>query len=290
MSATPVRPTPVASAPGPGVGAVVALKAGEHVKSRLAPLPQPLRHRLAWTMAVDTLHALTAAVDAVVVVSDQPSLHHRLSRAGLAAVEVVPESRPAGMNDALGRGADRLRGEGLSRVLACVGDLPALRPGSVAIVLAAATAYDRAYLPDATGIGTTMLHAGAGVLLAPHFQGRSAAAHHSSGAVPLSDERLGRPVPDARRDVDTEVDLADAAGLALGRATQALVDPVTGRLGTYAAVTTVGRTDGGARAVTADGVRVDLPDGALSDGLRALRPGQRLHAVLVGTTVLSAWL
>ena len=29
---------------------------------------------------------------------------------------------------------------------------------------------------------------------------------------------------------------------------------------------------------------------ALADGLRALRPGQRLHAVLTGTSVLSAWL
>ncbi|MGI3780333.1 MAG: 2-phospho-L-lactate guanylyltransferase, partial [Janthinobacterium lividum] len=224
--------------PGSGVGAVVALKAGELVKSRLSPLPQPLRRRLAWTMAVDTLHALVAAVDAVVVVSDQPALRHRLSRAGLPSVAVVPETQPPGMNEALRQGADRLLGDGLSRVLACVGDLPALRPTSVALVLQAAAAYERAYLPDATGIGTTMLHADGHVPLAPHFQGRSAAAHHSSGAVPLTDERLGTPAPDARRDVDTEVDLVDAVGLGLGAATTALIDPVTGRLGTYTAVTT----------------------------------------------------
>jgi 2-phospho-L-lactate/phosphoenolpyruvate guanylyltransferase len=268
----------------------VALKAGELVKSRLAPLPQPLRRRLAWTMAVDTLRALTGAVDAVCVVSAQPSLHHRLARAGLGSVEVVPESRPAGMNDALRRGVDRLRSEGLSRVLACVGDLPSLRPTSLTHVLAAAAAYERAYLPDASGIGTTMLHAGAGVSLAPHFQGRSAAAHHSSGATPLTDERLGAAVPDARRDVDTEVDLADASGLGLGDATRALVDPVSGRLGTYAVVTTTDANGAAGRAVTTDGVRVCLPESSLADGLRALRPGQRLHAVLVGTTVLSAWI
>lgn len=279
-----------AAAPGAGVGAVVALKAGELVKSRLTPLPQPLRRRLAWTMAVDTVHALAQAVDAVCVVSDQPALAHRLSCAGLGSVGVVPESRPAGMNAALRLGADRLRGDGLSRVLACVGDLPALRPGSVALVLGAAAAHERASLPDASGIGTTMLHAGPGVLLVPHFQGRSAAAHHSSGAVPLTDERLGTAVPDARRDVDTEVDLADAVGLGLGRATRALVDPATGRLGTYAVVTTIGREGGLGRAVTAGGVRVNLPEDALVDGLRPLRTGQRLHAVLVGPTVLSAWL
>jgi 2-phospho-L-lactate guanylyltransferase len=284
-------PEPMSAAPpGRGAGAVVALKAGEHVKSRLAPLPAPLRRRMAWTMAVDTLHALTAAVEAVCVVSDQPSLAHRLARAGLAAVEVVPESRPAGMNDALRQGADRLRSEGIERVLACVGDLPSLRPSSVADVLAAASAYERSFVPDATGIGTTMLLAGAGVPLDPRFQGRSAAAHHSSGATPLTDARLGTAVPDARRDVDTEVDLADATGLGLGDATRALVDPASGRLGAYAVVTTTGVLGGAGRAVTADGVRVDLPDDVLADGLRAPRPGQRLHAVLVGTTVLSAWL
>lgn len=284
-------PEPMSTAPtSPGVGAVVALKAGELVKSRLAPLTQPLRRRLAWTMAVDTLHALTHSVEAVCVVSDQPSLQHRLARAGLRTVEVVPESRPAGMNDALRQGADRLRSAGLSRVLACVGDLPALRPSSLALVLATAAAYGRAYLPDATGIGTTMLHAGAGVSLAPHFQGRSAAAHHSSGATPLTDERLGTPVPDARRDVDTEVDLADASGLGLGEATRALIDPASGRVGTYAVVTTTSGDGADGRAVTADGVRVWLPEGSLADGLRTRRPGQRLHAVLVGTTVLSAWI
>jgi len=285
-----MTPTSVRAASGSGVGAVVALKAGELVKSRLAPLPQPLRRRLAWTMAVDTLQALTRSVDAVCVVSDQPALAHRLSRAGLGSVEVVPESRPTGMNDALRLGADRLRDAGLSRVLACVGDLPSLRAGSVGRVLAAAAAYERAFLPDASGIGTTMLYAGAGVPLAPHFQGRSAAAHHSSGAVPLTDERLGAGVPDARRDVDTEVDLMDAVGLGPGAATAALVDPESGRLGAYAVVTTIGADDAGGRAVTQGGVRVALPQDRLADGLRAPRPGQCLHAVLVGTTVLSAWL
>ena len=171
-----------------------------------------------------------------------------------------------------------------------MGDLPALRPGSVATVLAGAAAYGRAYVPDATGIGTTMLLAGADVALAPHFQGRSAAAHHSSGATPLTDERLGAGVPDARRDVDTEVDLADAAGLGLGPATRALLEPMSGRLGTYAVVTTTGRDGRDGTVVTTGGVRVLLPDDHLADGLRTLRPGQRLHAVLAGTTVLSAWL
>ncbi len=269
---------------------MVALKAGELVKSRLAPLPQPLRRRLAWTMAVDTLAALVRAVELVCVVSDQPALAHRLARAGLAGVEVVPEGRPAGLNEALRLGADHLRRCGVGRVLAAVGDLPALRPAAVEVVLAGAAAYERAYLADATGVGTTMLLAAPGTGLGPRFQGRSAAAHHHSGAVALTDERLGAPVPLARRDVDTEVDLADAAGLGLGPATRALLDPRTGRLGTYAVVTTVGRAGAPGDAVTAEGVRVSLPPGRVADGLRLPRPGQRLHAVTAGGEVLSAWL
>ena len=273
----------------PAVAALVALKAGELVKSRLSGLPAPLRRRLAWTMAVDTLTALTAVAEAVCVVSDEPGLTARLGRAGLAGVEVLPERRRAGLNDALREGAAHLQRHGHPAVLACVGDLPALRPASVAAVVAAARAYERAFLPDASGIGTTMLHTSGGPLL-PHFQGRSAAAHHSSGAVAVTDAVLGSPLPDARRDVDTEVDLADAVRLGLGAATAGLVLPSTAQLGAYAVVTVVTRPDPDGRAVTAAGVRVDLPGVALSDGLRRPRPGQRLHAVLHDDQVLSAWL
>ncbi|SEQ85389.1 2-phospho-L-lactate guanylyltransferase [Microlunatus flavus] len=289
MTTTPPAPASAHPEVAGDVGAVVALKAGELVKSRLAPLPQPVRRRLAWTMAVDTLTALRSALAVVCVVSDQPALQQRLARAGLADVAVVAEGRPAGMNAALRLGTDHLRATGVGAVLACVGDLPALRPSSVRSVVAAAAAYERSFLADATGVGTAMLLAGAGSALGPHFQGRSAAAHHSSGAVSLTDERLGTRVPDARRDVDTEVDLVDAVGLGLGPASRTLLDPQTGLLGTYAVVTT---TVVGAQgqAVTSDGVRVTLPEDRLADGLRAPRPRQRLHAVLAGTSVLSAWL
>lgn len=41
--------------------AVVALKQSPYAKSRL-DVPAPLRRRLAWTMALDTLSALASAV------------------------------------------------------------------------------------------------------------------------------------------------------------------------------------------------------------------------------------
>jgi 2-phospho-L-lactate guanylyltransferase len=288
---------------GESAAVVVALKAGEFAKSRLGSLPDPVRRRLAWTMAVDTLRALAAATEHVLVVSDQPALRSRLLRLGLD-VEVVPEAGPGGMNAALSQGASALRAADYRTIVASVGDLPALQPDSVRRVLALSRSHPRSFLADASGVGTTMLITHTGDL-DPHFQGRSAAAHHASGAVPLTEVPLtegpltegpltevGPSLADARRDVDTEVDLYDAIRLGLGAATDALVDHTTLRFGTYRVVTAtewVG-PDGTPLAVTSTGHRVALPPEALSDGIRHVRLGQRLHAVLTDDRVLSAWL
>src|SRR5215213_239926 len=164
----------------PSAAAVVALKPSEYAKSRL-DLPSPLRQRLAETMALDTLRALTAAVAEVAVVSGQPALASRLARAGIPAT-VLPEPAEPGINAALVHGAERLRAGGFGTVLACVGDLPALRVASVNRVLRAARGVPRAFLPDASGVGTTMLVATDAPLL-PAFTGRSAHRHRSAGAV-----------------------------------------------------------------------------------------------------------
>ncbi len=270
-------------------GAVVALKPSEYAKSRLG-LPAPLRQRLAWTMALDTLQALTNALPDVVVVSAQPALASRLSRAGIRA-QVVMEPPRSGMNAALAYGAERLRAAGIATVLACVGDLPALRVGSVLRVLETSRPFPRTFLPDSSGVGTTMVVANTG-RLDPHFQGRSAARHRASGALPLTTEVLGEPLTDARQDVDTEVDLAMVIGLGVGPHTAALVDRHTARLGNYRQITATGSVDDHGRqlAVTAAGRRVPMADGALGDGLRQVRSGQRLHAVTSSEVVLSAWL
>jgi 2-phospho-L-lactate/phosphoenolpyruvate guanylyltransferase len=272
----------------PAAAAVVALKPSEYAKSRL-DLPPPLRQRLAETMALDTLRALTAAVPRVLVVSGQPALASRLSRAGIAAT-VLPEPDGSGMNAALAHGADRLRADGFGTVLACVGDLPALRAASVDRVLRAARDVPRAFLADASGVGTTMLVASDTPLL-PGFTGRSAARHEAGGALPLTEDRLGGPVADARRDVDTELDLVAAIGLGVGPFTAALVDSADGRLGAYQVVTATDWTDGSGQrlAVTGAGRRIVLPDDVVGGASRSVRSGQRLHAVTAAGRVLSAW-
>jgi 2-phospho-L-lactate guanylyltransferase len=274
---------------GSPAAGLIALKPVEHAKSRLV-VPDPLRRRLAWTMALDTLSALCHTLPHVLVVSDQPALEARLRHAAIAA-EVISESGHVGMNSALSRGARTLHMQGFSSVLACVGDLPALRPESVLRILDASQSHPRSFVADASGVGTTMLVAH-DVELAPQFQGRSAAAHYASGAVNLSADAIGSPIADARRDVDNEADLAVAIGLGVGPATNSLIDHGKGRLGRYQLITATQwrNADGELLAVTATGRRIALPAEALRDELRYIRLGQRLHAVEANGRVLSAWL
>lgn len=278
------------------VAAVVALKTLPVAKSRLAELPDPLRERLARCMAIDTLAALRPAVQQLVVVSDQPDLGTALHRRGLH-VRIIAEPAPATTGTALPHGSlnlalteadELLRAEGVDVVLACVGDLPALRTSSVRRLITGSRAWPRSYLSDHDGLGSTMLIA-RGVPLDPLYGTEisrsgslgSSERHRRSGAVALP---LGA-LPDARRDVDTPADLAAAVRLGVGPATAALLDG-TGALGRYQGVEVV-TADPGSLTLLVDGtVRTLSLSGA--EHLRTydgdptlLVPGRRLHAVRV---------
>ena len=101
----------------PPVAAVVALKAGEFAKSRLSTLPDPLRRRLAWTMAVDTLSALHA------VAAANPNLVVVLVNGSTVVLgDVVPHAR-ALVEAWLGgqaAGGARLAGAGVLHLLGLV--------------------------------------------------------------------------------------------------------------------------------------------------------------------------
>lgn len=276
----------------PAAGAVVALKPAATAKSRLTEISIPLRRRLAQAMALDTLTALAAAPVAVVVVGDDPALPRILSAAGITA-GLVPEPTPPGMNAALAAGAEQLRAAGHDPVLACVGDLPALRPESVRAVLAVLTESgpgQRGFVADASGVGTSMVIA-SGLPLNPRFQGESAAAHRDSGAREIDDRDLASAVPDARTDVDDLAALADAIALGVGPHTARLVDIDAGSVAEYQPVTVAAGGDEQHYLVITDaGVRLRLPVGQLDAQIRLLRPGQRLHAARVGDRLLSAWI
>jgi 2-phospho-L-lactate guanylyltransferase len=283
------------------VAAVVALKTLPAAKSRMSSLPDPLRERLARCMALDTLSALAAAVDEVLVVSDQPDLQEALHRADLKIrvvgepIDVPPgdDLAPAGgsLNRALAHGDALLRAEGLAAVLACVGDLPALRPASVRRVVAASIGAPRSFLADHDSDGTTMLIA-RGVPLDPLYGKEirsagsygSAQRHRRSGARALD---LGE-LPDARRDVDTLDDLRFAYRLGVGPATTSLVVPRLGTLGGYVSVTVLGRAGSTVSVQADDGGPESVPVQTYDGDPALLVPGRRLHAVRVAGS-LRCW-
>ncbi|GHC49625.1 2-phospho-L-lactate guanylyltransferase [Streptomyces cinnamoneus] len=198
---------------------VVPLKPLAAAKSRLAAgagrLPGPA---LALAFALDTVGAALAcgSVRDVAVVT-------RDGRAGaeLAALgaRVLAEPPGGGLNAALAHGAHSVRaGRPHAAVATLNADLPALRPAELGRVLDFAAEFPRAFLPDAAGIGTTMLAAAPGKELAPAFEGRSRARHRASGAWEIALEG----VDSVRQDVDTELDLRAALALGVGPRTAAV--------------------------------------------------------------------
>ncbi|MBZ4323322.1 2-phospho-L-lactate guanylyltransferase [Streptomyces huiliensis] len=199
---------------------VVPLKPPARAKSRLAAaVGAGPRSALALAFALDTVEAALscAAVRDVVVVTGDPSAAAELAAAG--ARTVAEPAGGGGLNAALAHGARTVRAERpRSGVATLNADLPALRPAELGRVLDSASEFPRAFLADAEGIGTTLLAAAPGMLLAPAFEGRSRARHRASGA-----REIGLPgVDSVRRDVDTLADLRAALALGVGPRTAAL--------------------------------------------------------------------
>ncbi|WP_329040876.1 2-phospho-L-lactate guanylyltransferase [Streptomyces sp. NBC_00178] len=202
---------------------VVPLKPLARAKSRLGrAVGGELRPRLALAFAQDTVAAALAcpAVRDVVVVTDDPVAGAALSALGARTLADTPG---AGLNAALEHGARSVRGRKRGAAVAALNaDLPALRPHELARVLDFATAFPRAFVADAQGIGTTFLSAAPGVELRPAFGGASRARHLASGAVEITPSGLDS----VRRDVDTGGDLRAALALGVGRFTAPLAAPV----------------------------------------------------------------
>lgn len=196
------------------------LKPLARAKSRLGRAAgEPARPRLALAFAQDTVVAALscARVRDVVVVTDDAAAGTALSAFG---ARIVPDGPAAGLNAALAHGARSVRTLAPDAAVAALNaDLPALRPAELARVLDFASAFPRAFLRDAAGIGTTFLSCAGGTELRPAFGGRSAARHLASGAVEITLPG----VDSVRRDVDTGEDLRVAMTLGVG--------PHTARLG-----------------------------------------------------------
>lgn len=198
---------------------VVPVKPLARAKSRLSDTADDgVRPGLALAFAQDTVAAALAcpAVADVAVVTDDARAGRELRELGAA---VVGDEPGGGLNAALTHGTAAVRAaRPRSPVAALNADLPALRPVELARVLQAAGQFPRTFLPDAAGIGTTLLTALPGRELSPAFGPDSRARHRASGAVEL---RLGA-VDSVRQDVDTGPDLRTALVLGVGPRTAAV--------------------------------------------------------------------
>jgi 2-phospho-L-lactate/phosphoenolpyruvate guanylyltransferase len=170
-------------------------------------------------MAADTVAAALRepAVGAAIVITDDPDVAAPM--AALGAV-VLPDEPAAGLNAALGYGADYARHHWPeSGVAGLAGDLPALRPGELTAALDIAARQGRAFVPDAAGTGTTLYAAAPGAAFEPLFGPRSRDRHRAAGVAEVT---LAEPAG-LRRDVDTAEDLRIAAVIGVGPRTAALL-------------------------------------------------------------------
>jgi 2-phospho-L-lactate guanylyltransferase len=197
---------------------VVPVKVLARAKSRLAVLAGPHRPELALAMAADTVAAALACpeVARVIAVTDDPQAAQELGALGALVTSDEPGQ---GLNPALRHGAAiaaaRWPGSGIAALAA---DLPALRPAELGVGLRAAGRWEHAFVPDASGSGTTLYAARPGARFRPRFGPRSAQQHRAAGAAELILPGLAG----LRQDVDRPRDLRAAAALGVGPRTAAV--------------------------------------------------------------------
>lgn len=193
---------------------LVPQKALARAKGRLDLGPEE-RRAVAAAMLRDTVEAvlLAPAVARVVVLWDDDA-----DAVTLPHVEGL-DTTGRGLNGAVEAGAARVRLDDPTLSVAVVpGDLPALNPVELDECLRMAARHRRAFVPDATGVGTTVLTATSGSNLGARYGHCSTFAHAASGA------RLIRPtgLKTLRADVDDLNSLGRALELGCGRHTQSV--------------------------------------------------------------------
>ena len=193
---------------------LVPIKPLVHAKSRLGSARAERRSALMRAFAQDALAAAVRSdsVARVYVVTDEPGFD-------VDGVVRLPDEGDGDLNRALVHAAVRARLEAPEDGVAAIcADLPSLVADELTTALGSGLS-PRWFVADTSGSGTTLLVAGPGVDLDPHFGPESARRHEESGAVPVRAD-----IPTLRRDVDTDDDLAEAVALGVGPHTRAALE------------------------------------------------------------------
>ena len=189
---------------------LVPVKALALAKSRLSVTVAGDREPLMRAFALDAIAAAaqSPAVAQVHVVTDDPGFE-------VDGALRLPDEGDGDLNRALHHASLRVRlTDPDLAVAAMCADLPSLLTRDLTDALSAGLT-PRWFVADADGTGTTLLAAGPGVDLEPHFGVGSARRHEESGAAPVR-----AALASLRRDVDTEEDLAAARALGVGEHTR----------------------------------------------------------------------
>jgi 2-phospho-L-lactate/phosphoenolpyruvate guanylyltransferase len=196
---------------------LIPLKALPAAKSRLAQSLLPHQHvEVVEAIRADTIAAALDAqlVARVVVVADVAALPHA---PGVVTIVQTAPGLNSGLAEVWAQAACEWPGDGIASL---VGDLPALQPMELDAALTEASEHPRSFVPDAAGVGTTLLAARPGVDLAPEY-GVGSAARHRASAVELA------AGPGLRADVDTAEELEQARKIGVGRHTRAVLETFT---------------------------------------------------------------
>jgi 2-phospho-L-lactate guanylyltransferase len=198
------------------IGLVIAVKRLTAAKTRLAPVfSAPTRESVVLAMLIDTITAASAvpALSAITVVTPDEFAADAARQLGARVLaDPTPDGHRNPLNNAITAAEAAMREE-TSNIVALQGDLPALQPQELAEAIVAARGYERSFVGDRHGTGTSALFA-FGVALDPQFGADSAKRHSHSGAIELTGAW-----PGLRCDIDTPDDLLVARRLGVGAAT-----------------------------------------------------------------------
>lgn len=202
--------------------AIVPVKPWRLAKSRLG-LPDHQRVALARAFALDVLETVAeAGVARIVVVTAEESLALHARSMGATVLRDRPLMAPGMLNCAIDQGRRRAAHDARAHPVVVVpSDLPAMTPAVLAQTLHELASHDKGHVPDASGVGTTLLAAARPSLLVPLYGTNSCRRHDADGSfmVPHVDPRV-------RRDVDLQSDLAEATRLGLARHTADCVESI----------------------------------------------------------------
>lgn len=206
-----------AATSGADVALIIAVKRLAAAKTRLAPIfSAPTREAVVLAMLVDTITAASTVAPVTVVTPDDDAADAARQLGAGVLTDPTPLGHHDPLNNAITAAETELRTT-TPNIVVLQGDLPALQPQELAEALACARAFERSFVGDRHGTGTSALFA-FGVPLQPRFGADSAAHHRHSGAIELTGAW-----PGLRCDIDTPDDLRTARRLGVGAATSQAV-------------------------------------------------------------------